>query len=169
MIDFLVSAVRDVPPQLATVMLAALPVGELRGALPVALLVYRLPVFEAVALSILGNMLPVYFLLMFFEGAAEWLSKRSEFANRVLERLYERTRLKLHDRVRKYGYWALALFVAIPLPVTGAWTGALAAFVFGLPRKKSFMAILAGVCVSALIVTGLTLGAFSAVLGLTHK
>lgn len=162
MIDFLVNAVRDVPPQLATVLLAALPVGELRGALPIAILAYKLPVFEAAALSVLGNMLPVYFLLMFFEGAAGWISKRSELAERLLEKLYERTRLKLNDRVKKYGYWALALFVAIPLPVTGAWTGALAAFVFGLPRKKSFVAILAGVCVSALIVTGLTLGAFSA-------
>ncbi len=163
MIDFLVTLVRDIPPQLVTVLLAILPVGELRGALPVALLVYKLPVFEAAALSILGNMLPVYFLLMFFEGGAEWISRRSEFANRLLERLYERTKLKLHDRVSKYGYWALALFVAVPLPVTGAWTGALAAFVFGLPRKKAFLAILVGVCTSALIVIGLTLGVFSAV------
>jgi uncharacterized membrane protein len=163
MLDFLINAVRDVPPQLATVLLATLPVGELRGALPIALLVYKLPVFEAVVLSIFGNMLPVYFLLMFFEGAARWISKRSKLAERLLEKMYERTRLKLHDQVRKYGYWALMLFVAIPLPVTGAWTGTLAAFVFGLPRKKSFIAILIGVCISSLIVTGLTLGAFSAV------
>ena len=145
-------------PEIATVLLAALPLGELRLALPAALVVYKLPVLEAVALSILGNMLPVYFLLVFFERTAAWLSERSVLADRFLQWLFERTQHKLDKRVKKYEHWALALFVAVPLPVTGAWTGALAAFVFGLPKKQSFFTILIGVCISALIVTLLTLG-----------
>jgi len=139
------------------VLLAALPVGELRLALPTALVVYKLPVTEAVGLSILGNMLPVYFLLVFFERVAAWLSSRSVLADRFLQWLFERTRRKLDERVRKYEHWALALFVAVPVPVTGAWTGALAAFVFGLRKKQSFLTILVGVCISALIVMLLTL------------
>jgi len=72
--------------------------------------------------------------------------------------LFDRTRRKLTGRVEKYGYWALTLFVAVPLPVTGAWTGALAAFVFGLPKKKALLAIFVGVCISATIVTLVTVG-----------
>lgn len=148
-----------VPSPLATFLLAMLPVGELRGALPVALVVYELPLGAALALSVVGNMFPVYFLLVFFERLSRWARHHSVFADRVLEWLFARTRRKLDERVQRYGYWALALFVAIPLPVTGAWTGSLAAFVFGLPKWRSFYAILVGVCVSAVIVTATTLGA----------
>jgi uncharacterized membrane protein len=164
--EWLVDIFKSVPPPLATLLLAMLPVGELRGALPVAILVYKLPLALAIFLSILGNILPVYFLLMFFEKVSRWLMSRYGFADKFFQWLFERTRRKLHDKVQKYGYWALAMFVAIPLPVTGAWTGTLGAFVFGLPRKKSFFAILAGVCVSAAIVTVLTLGGKAAVMSL---
>lgn len=150
---------QSIPPQVATLLLASIPVGELRGALPVALTVYKLPLAQAVFWSILGNMLPVYFLLLFFEKGSAWISARSPYAKELLEKLYERTRRKLDGKVEKYGVWALALFVAIPLPVTGAWTGTLAAFVFGLPRKKAFGSILVGVCIASIVVTLLTLGA----------
>ncbi len=158
-IQFLARALTAIPPQLATVILAMLPVGELRGALPVALTLYKLPLAEAMFWSIVGNMLPIYFLLVFFEKGAAWLQKHSPLADRLLQRLYERTRRKLGRDVEKYGYWALTIFVAIPLPATGAWSGALAAFVFGLPKKKAFLAILAGVVIAAVAVALLTLGA----------
>ncbi len=163
MLDYLVEVMKAVPSEAATVILATMPVGELRGALPVALVVYKIPIPLAVFLSILGNMLPVYFLLVFYEQVSGWLSKRSARAETFFEWLFERTRLKLHAKVEKYGYWALALFVSIPLPVTGAWTGTLAAFVFGMSKPKAFLAILVGVCISAVIVTTITLGSFSMV------
>ena len=159
----LIQALSEVPPWLATIIMAMLPVAELRGALPVAITVYKLPLFEAILLSILGNMLPVYFLLVFFERVSTHLSQRSDFAKRFFDNIFERTRLKLEAHVEKYGPWALALFVSVPLPVTGAWTGALAAFVFGLPKKKAFLAILVGVCVASAVVTILTLGATSTI------
>lgn len=162
--DWLIDILKSVPPSLATLLLSMIPVGELRGALPVAILVYKMPVAMAIIISIIGNMLPVYFLLMFFEKVSRWLINRYDFADRFFEWLFERTRRKLHTKVQKYGYWALALFVAIPLPVTGAWTGTLGSFVFGLPKKKSFLAILAGVCVSSVIVTVLTFGGSAAVI-----
>lgn len=159
MLQTLISQLAAVPPQVATLILAAVPVAELRGALPVALTVYKLPLAQAIFWSILGNMIPVYFLLIFFERGSAWLSARSPLAARFIQAMHQRTHHKLHDQVEKYGPWALALFVAVPLPVTGAWTGSLAAFVFDLPRKKAFLAILIGVCIASIIVSALTLGA----------
>lgn len=154
----LVNWVHSFPPEIATLVLAALPVGELRGALPVALLVYKLPAWQAFILAVVGNMLPVYFVMLFFDRLAVYLMDRSDVARRFFGWLFARTRRQLNGQVEKYGYWALAIFVAIPLPATGAWTGALAAFVFGLPRARSWLAILAGVLVAGLIVLGVTWG-----------
>ena len=156
--DQLTDFLSSVPPELATVILATLPVGELRGALPVALVVYQLPLWLAVFLSVLGNIIPVYFLLLFFEHVSKWIEHNWEFGNRILQKLYDRTRRKLEGSVEKYGPWALILFVGIPLPVTGAWTVTLAAFVFGLSKKKAFISIFLGLLISATIVTFLTLG-----------
>ena len=166
MLELLASVMRGVPPEVVTVVLATLPVVEVRGALPVALVVYKLPVPLAVLLAVFGNMLPVYLLLRYLEPAVAWLGGRSVVLDRFLRWLFERTRRKLSGKVARYSYWALALFVAVPLPATGAWTGALAAFVFGLPRWPSFLAILVGVCIAAVMVTGLTLGSLAAVLNL---
>lgn len=163
MTDYIVELFAGVPRVWATVLLAAVPLGELRVALPVALTVYDLPLSWAFLLSIIGNMLPVYFLLIFFERTSAWARRVSPLADRWLAWLFERTRQRLDERVKRYEHWALALFVAIPLPATGAWTGALAAFVFGLPRWRSFVAILVGVCVAAVIVGALTLGASRAI------
>lgn len=151
----------SIPPQLATLLLAMLPLGELRGALPVAIGVYKLSLVEAMFWSVLGNMIPVYFLLVFFEKAAGFARRKSKIADALLEILFERTRKKLQPQVEKYGEWALLLFVGVPLPVTGAWTGTLAAFVFGMNKKKAFFSIFGGVCLSAVIVAAITLGAFA--------
>ncbi|MEX1997203.1 MAG: small multi-drug export protein [Candidatus Andersenbacteria bacterium] len=155
----LVAALRGVPPWLATMIIAAFPVAELRGAIPVAIGIYKLPILATFTLSILGNMIPAYLLLVFFERVAAWLRTRSRQVDRLLTWLFARTRRKLERQVDQYGFWALALFVAIPLPVTGAWSGALAAFVFGFPKPKAFLAILVGVIVAAFVVTVLIVGA----------
>lgn len=162
--QWLIAILKSLPPPVATFLMAMLPVGELRGALPVALLGYKMSWPEAIMIAVAGNMLPVYFLLLFFEAGSTWLRERFTWADRWFHWLFERTRRKLNGQVQRYGYWALALFVAVPVPVTGAWTGALAAFVFGLPKGKSFLAILVGVCVSALIVTLITMGGNAAVI-----
>ncbi len=159
MIDIITQILAGVPPWLAVIITAMIPVGELRGALPIALLVYQFPIISAIALSVLGNILPVYFLLVFFESVSNWLSKRSSLAERLFSALYTRTQRKLEKQVKKYGFLALTVFVAIPLPMTGAWSGALAAFVFGISRTKAFMAILLGIIISSIIVTAVTLGA----------
>ncbi|HBE90189.1 MAG: hypothetical protein A3E37_05240 [Candidatus Andersenbacteria bacterium RIFCSPHIGHO2_12_FULL_46_9] len=166
MMKTLIDIFQSLPSPLATFLIAMLPVGELRGAIPVAILVYKIPWPLAMVIAIAGNMLPVYFLLLFFEAVTNWLMQRFHWAKRLFDWLFERTRRKLNKQVKKYGYWALAIFVAIPLPATGAWTGAMAAFVFGLPEKKSFLAILLGVCLAAIIVTLVTIGGNAAVMKL---
>lgn len=159
LIKSFIELLQGVPPELATIILAATPVIELRGALPVAVLIYQLPLWLAVVLSVIGNMLPAYFLLVFFERGSAFLSARSPWWRRFFERLYARTRGTLETRVEKYGPWALALFVALPLPASGAWTGASAAFVFGLDKQKAFLAILLGVVIASGIVALFTVGA----------
>lgn len=154
----LAEALSTIPPQIATLIIAMIPIAELRGAIPVAVGIYKLPIGEAAIISIIGNMLPVWFLLLFFDRLSTFLAANSKFMAHILEKIYERTRRKLSENVMKYGVLALTLFVAIPLPVTGAWTGSLAAHVFGLPKKKAFFAILLGVIIAAIVISTLTAG-----------
>jgi|SRR3989344_3722959 len=162
-VSSLAEALASVPPQLATLIIAALPIAELRGSIPVALTVYDMSVPSTFFWSVLGNMIPVYFILILFEKVSAWLRVRSKKIDQLLTWLFERTQHKLEKNVAKYGWWALAIFVAIPFPATGAWSGALAAFVFGFPKKKAFFAILTGVVIAAVIVTILTVGATATV------
>jgi uncharacterized membrane protein len=84
--------------------------------------------------------------------------KRSKLMNRFLNWLYNRTRRKTRAKIEKYGAWALISFVAIPLPYTGAWTGALAAWLFDIPAKKAVPYIIIGILIAGIIVTAVTLG-----------
>ncbi len=141
--------------ELVVLFIAALPVLELRGAIPVAINVLGLPWYYALFWAILGNMLPVPLLLISLKTITEWLSRVALF-RRPLNWLFERTlrRGRIVDRYKRTG---LALFVAIPLPATGAWTGSLVAVLFNLKFKHAFLAILAGVLVAGIIVTCLSL------------
>lgn len=157
--ETMVDTLGAIPPQIATLILAMLPFGELRASLPVALTIYHLPLWEALFWSILGNMIPVWGLLAFFEQGSRWLRTKSLIADALFDILFERVQKKLKSQVEKYGVLALIIFVGIPLPATGIWNGALAAFVFGMSRTKAFIAILFGVSIAAAIMTIVTLGA----------
>jgi len=134
-----------------TVLLALAPIAELRGAIPYAL--YNgMGIIPAFLLSVAVNSLVSPLLLLFISTLHRLLSKWKWYA-RAFERVVERARRKVHDPVEKYGYWGLAIFVAIPLPMTGAWTGALGAWVLGMNPKKSFLAITAGVIGAGVVVT----------------
>jgi len=143
-------------PELAVLVLAMLPIFELRGSVPVGILLFRLPAMETAFYSILGNMIPIIFLLFLFEPVYRWLS-RFERLDRLFEWVFKRTRRKgkLIERLEVVG---LILFVAIPLPVTGAWTGSVAAFLFKIPFWKALPAILCGVMIACLVVTLASLG-----------
>ncbi|MFA5188632.1 MAG: small multi-drug export protein [Patescibacteria group bacterium] len=147
---------KNISPQFATFLIAMIPVAELRVALPLAITAYKLSLWEALFFSILGNIVPVFFILYFVEPFTEFLMKHSRIFKSFFTWLFKRTRIKFAGNYEKYGLLALAIFVAIPLPMTGAWTGALAAFLFQIPKKQAAIYILLGIFCAAIIVTFLT-------------
>jgi len=136
---------------LAVLAIAASPISELRGAIPVAITVFQFPYYYAFLVAIIGNLLPVPFILLFLDSVSQMLSKVSPFS-RILNWLFERTRRR-GKIIQKYQRIGLVLFVAIPLPVTGAWTGSLAAVLFGLKFKHAFLSIFIGILIAGTIVT----------------
>lgn len=149
----------DLPPELVVVAIAATPVFELRGAIPVAIGVYGMSPATAFVLGVFGNLLPVLPLLLLLGPVSNWLSYHSRVFERFFSWLFTRTRRRGEDRYRRWGALALIPFVAIPLPVTGAWTGCAAAFVFGVPTRYAFPAIAVGVLIAGTVVTSAVAGA----------
>jgi len=139
-----------------TFLLAMTPIGELRVAIPVALAIYKMPWVLAYVISVIGNLIPVVFLLLFLGPVSEWFSKKSKICQKFFNWIFEKTRKKTTSRIEKYGAIALVSFVAIPLPFTGAWTGSIASFLFGIPFKKAFPLTVLGVLLSGVIMLLLT-------------
>jgi len=138
-------------------LLSALPIAELRGAIPIALTIYKMPVFSAYIFAVLGNIVPAIFLLLFLKPFSEYLRQLYYF-DIFFEWLFKRTRRNTEKKFEKYGALFLLFFVAIPLPVTGAWTGSAAAFVLGIRFWFAFPAIAGGVMIAGVIVTLASLG-----------
>ena len=124
--------------------------------------VYHLSPTTAYFLSIIGNIIPVIFILWLIEPVSGFLMKRIKLCRRFFAWLFGRTRANHNHKFEKWGALALITFVAIPLPMTGGWSGALAAFVFGIPFKKSLLLIFAGIMIAGVIVTAMSLGAVEA-------
>ena len=147
------------PTQLIILLVSMIPVLELRGAIPVAVGVYNMPILDAFFWAVLGNIIPIVFILLGLDLLInKLLIHRIYFFNRFFTWLFERTQ---RNHSRKFERWkelALVILVAIPLPLTGAWTGALAAFVFGIPLKRAFPLIGLGVAIAGAIVTLITVG-----------
>ncbi|MBN2199158.1 MAG: small multi-drug export protein [Candidatus Aminicenantes bacterium] len=152
-VEFLQNA--GIPPWLATLLLAMMPIFELRGAIPVGNQVLGLPLSQAVTLSVIGNMLPIVPILLLLGPVSKGLSRWKPF-RKFFEWLFARTRSK-SDVIRKYELIGLMLFVSVPLPVTGAWTGAVAAFLFGIRFWPALGAIFLGVLIAGTIITTLVL------------
>lgn len=148
----------DLPPELTVFVIAATPIFELRGAIPVALGYFSMSPGKAVALSVAGNIAPVAPLLLFLGPVSDFLRKRSRAFDRFFDWLFERTHREHSARFDRYGALALLPLVAVPLPVTGAWTGCAAAFVFGVRFRYAFPAVSGGVGIAALIVTAVATG-----------
>jgi len=138
------------PESVRIILMAMIPISELRGSIPLAIVTYRMDAVQAYVLSIIGNMLPVLPLLLFLDPVSNWLRRYRIFDN-FFTWLFARTR-RYNERVEKYGALGLATFVAIPVPTTGAWAACAIAFVFGIRTRYAFPAILAGVVIAGLIV-----------------
>ena len=135
------------------------PVIELRGAIPIAAAQGMNP-WEAMLISVIGNMVPVPFIIVFIRSIFKWLRTKSERLDAMVTRLENKASLKA-EKVQKYEKFGLFIFVGIPLPGTGAWTGALIAAMLDMRLKDSVPMIFLGVVAAGFIVTMITLGVIS--------
>ncbi len=145
----------DIADILKVLGLAASPISELRGAIPLAILEYDFPWYYAYLIAVIGNMLPVPFILLLLNTVTRILSRISLF-DRFFKWLFAYTRRR-GTVIEKYERIGLALFVAIPLPITGAWTGSIVAVLLGMNFTRSLLSIILGVLIAGVVVTCLTL------------
>ena len=141
---------------LLTLLVAMVPVLELRGAIPFGV-AQGLTIWEAIGAAVVGNLLPVPFIILFIRRIFAWLRRNLPRLDGAVTALEEKAEKK-EDVVRRYAFWGLVVLVAIPLPGTGAWTGALVAALMRLRLKKAFPAIAVGVVIAAVIVSVITYG-----------
>ncbi|MCF7858460.1 MAG: small multi-drug export protein [Candidatus Cloacimonetes bacterium] len=143
----------EAPNEIKVFLIAMIPIFELRGAIPIGMLKYKIPLWKLIPLALAGNMFPIFFILLFFDFITK-LCFKVPFLKKILEAIFKRTRRK-SEMIKKYEELGLMLFVAIPLPITGAWTGSLAAYLFGLKFWKSILFIFLGVIIAAIVVTSI--------------
>lgn len=152
MLNIILQYLNQLPKDYVVMIVGALPISELRGAIPLALS-FGMPLVKAFWLSVLGNCLIVAPALFLFEPVTNVLRKFKIWA-RFFDWVFERTK-KNSDSIQKYEALGLAIFVAIPLPMTGAWSGVIAASLFKIRFRYAFLAIIAGVICAGLIVSAL--------------
>ncbi len=145
-------------------LISMVPLIELRGAIPVAVGL-GLPIVPSIIISVMGNMLPVPFIFLFARRVLEWGKDKKViggFFTWCLEK-GEKGGRKLEAKAGRGLYWALLLFVGIPIPGTGAWTGTLAASILNMDFKKSVLFVLLGVLLAGAIMLAASLGVFGAI------
>lgn len=161
MLDTIINFLKDIPKEWVTVIIAGLPITELRGSIPVALGMGLSP-SKAFTLSIIGNSIPIIPALFLLEPVSNALMRFKPW-KAFFEWLFERTKAK-GDLIQKYEALGLMLFVAVPLPMTGAWSGCIAASLFRIKFRYALPAIFLGVVLAGVIVMAVCLfgkGAFS--------
>ncbi|MCI9112379.1 MAG: small multi-drug export protein [Eubacterium sp.] len=144
-----------IPDWLVVFLISLCPILECRLGMFTAIVLLQMNPFVGFLISFLGNIIPIPFILLLINWIFEIL-KKVPGLNKIVYWLEEKT-LKKRDKIDKYGVWGLLLFVAIPLPGTGGWTGALLASLLHLDKKKSFGVIAVGVFIAGLIITILSL------------
>lgn len=142
---------------LLTFLVAMVPVVELRGAIPFGV-VRGLNLWTAIIASMLGNLVPVPFIILFIRKIFAWMRAHMPKLDGLVIRM-EKKAEKNRAAVEKYAFWGLVILVAIPLPGTGAWTGALVAAMMEMRLKRAFPAIAIGVAIAGVIVSVITYGA----------
>jgi uncharacterized membrane protein len=153
MLDWLLHL--DIARELVVVVVSALPVSELRGAIPLGINLFHMHWYHVFLLAVIGNLIPVPILLLFFDILAKLISK-VEPGKKLMDWVLVHTRVR-SEFIRKYERIGLILFVAVPLPITGAWTGSIAAFLMGIRFWYAFFAIFCGIIIAGVIVTCLSL------------
>lgn len=150
----------NISPEIITFAISMVPVIELRGSIPYGASM-EVPFYMSFILSVIGNMLPVPFLILFVRKIFTWLRKITIF--KKLVDWMERRVLSKSEALAKYERFGLAIFVGIPLPGTGAWTGAMLAGLLGMRLRDSLPAIFIGVIIAAAVVTAVSYGFIGAI------
>ncbi len=142
-----------------TMLVSMIPVVELRGGIPFGV-ARGLPVWAAYLAAVVGNMLPVPFIVIYIQRIFLWMRRKLPRLNHLVDRLERKAHLK-GQKVSRFKYLGLMIFVAIPLPGTGAWTGALAAAFLNMPLRRAIPSIFAGVVIAGAAISILTYGVAS--------
>lgn len=156
--EVIIEALSQVPPELSVFLLSMAPITELRAAIPVGLGVYDLSLWVTMPLVLIGNMIPAFVILYGWDWFIQYCSRHFPWLEKILNKWYQKTQVQWDAKIEKYGPWALVLFVAVPLPGSGVWSGSLAAWIFKLEKKNALISIFIGILLSSAIVIALTLG-----------
>ena len=146
----------SIPPWFWIFFTSMIPWWESRYAVPMAMIHFHWEWWQALPIAVIGNMLPIPFILLFFKYAEKWLRNYRSWS-RLMDWLFAKTRRRADAKIRRYEHIGLLLFVAIPLPFTGAWTGALIAYLFDLRFGRSLITIFIGVLIAVFIMISVTL------------
>jgi uncharacterized membrane protein len=158
MLAALVEMLRTLPPSLATVILSALPVTELRLSIPVAIHVWKLTPVAAFAFALLGNFLPFFPLYFGLDALRRLTQRHAPWLTRFIDGAIARAKGRVSKKYARYGAFALFLFTAIPLPLTGLWTATLAAVALKVPLRYALAGIGSGIVVAGVLVTLVSAG-----------
>ena len=150
MLNIIIHWLKGLPQEFVVMIVGALPISELRGAIPLGLYL-GMPILKAFFWGVLGNIIFIAPALFLFEPISNFLRK-FKIWSRFFEWLFERTK-KNSDAIQKYEALGLVIFVAIPLPMTGAWSGVIAASLFKIKFRYAFLAIVLGVIAAGIIVS----------------
>ena len=162
MLDSIVNAIRDfflntVGRELCVFFCSMIPIIELRGAIPMGFAL-GMPWWQSYILSVIGNMLPVPFILLFIKVVLKWMTNcKVKFFNKIASWLNRKVD-KNRDKIARYSFWGVCYFVAVPLPVTGAWTGSLVAAMIDMKFWKAFLSCLFGVMIAGVVMTVFSYG-----------
>ena len=158
---FAVTLGKYVSKEAVVFIISMIPILELRGGLIVSKLL-EVPITTAIPLCIIGNIIPIPFILLFIKQVFKWMKKIRLFRG-LVEKLEQKAMGK-SDNIKKYEFWGLVLFVGIPLPGTGAWTGSLIAALLDIDFKKAVLAELLGIAIATVIMSIFSYGLLGALL-----
>ena len=155
LVELLINLFSNINKNILIFIISMLPIIELRGGL-IAASILKVSFVKAFIICFIGNIIPVPFILLLIEKIFNLLKKIKWF-NKIITKLENKT-LKKKDQIEKYGYLGLLMFVGIPLPGTGAWTGSLLAVLLNLDKKKSFITISLGILLAGIIMSIISYG-----------
>ncbi len=156
MADYFIQLFSNMSPELAVLLLSMIPVTELRASIPIGIEIYGLEIWKTWIIAVIGDLIPALAILYLMPLLHDWVMKR-RILGPVLSHHLRKAEKAFAGKYSKYGAIGLVIFVGIPLPFTGSWTGSLASFVFNIPFKKSVPLIAIGICIAATLVTLITL------------